>query len=97
MNGSVKLAKQFACSLSIPASVEVVVFPPYPYLTSFLGATFGIGAQNVRDWREGEPRAQTGEVACDMLVDLQVPFVLVGHSERRQLFGETDAVHSECD
>jgi triosephosphate isomerase len=75
--------------------VEVVICPPFTALRSIqtlLEAdrlAYGLGAQNVH-W---EPKgAFTGEVSPGMLSALKCQYVIVGHSERRQLFGETDEV-----
>jgi len=71
--------------------VETVVFPPFPYLekvSSLLkGTVIGLGAQNMF-WEE--KGAYTGEVSPLMLVDVGCRYVILGHSERRQYFGETD-------
>ncbi len=71
--------------------VDVVLCPPYPYLSCVAsqcrGAELILGAQNV--WCEPEG-AYTGEVSARMLADFQVRYVIVGHSERRRLMGETD-------
>jgi len=73
--------------------VDVVVCPPTPYLqlsqSLLQDSTVTLGAQNVHDQPGG---AFTGEVAVSMLMDFGVRFVITGHSERRQLFGETDEV-----
>jgi triosephosphate isomerase len=72
--------------------VDVVVGPPYTSLAAATAATRGsavrICAQNVHEAQSG---AFTGEVSIPMLADLGVSGSIIGHSERRQLFGETDA------
>jgi triosephosphate isomerase (TIM) len=75
--------------------VDVVVCPPFTALRSAQTVIetdhlpIALGAQNVHFEEEG---AFTGEVAPGMLEKLSVAYVIVGHSERRQLFGETDEV-----
>ncbi len=72
--------------------VDVAVCPPFVYLDAVANRVYGhrlaVGAQNVCDHPEG---AYTGEISAGMLVDVGCHFVIVGHSERRQWFGETDA------
>jgi triosephosphate isomerase len=78
------------------ASVDVAVCPPYPYLSAVGAAVSGsgvdLGAQNV--WFE-KPGAFTGEVAVDMLLDVGCRWAILGHSERRQILGETDGLISK--
>jgi triosephosphate isomerase len=74
------------------AEVEVVVCPPFTALAAAVeaarGSAIGVGAQDCFWEKEG---AFTGQVAVPMIADLGASHVIVGHSERRQLFGETDA------
>jgi len=73
--------------------VEVVICPPFTTLRSIETLIdsdrldYGLGAQNVHSEEKG---AFTGEVSPAMLEALKVRYVIVGHSERRELFGETD-------
>ena len=76
------------------AAVDVVIAPPYvslPKASDFLhsNAAIDLAAQNM----SAEPAgAYTGEISAAMLLDLKTTFVILGHSERRALFGETDEV-----
>ena len=73
------------------AECEVVVCPPAVCLAAaaeaLKGSKIKLGAQNVHWARSG---AFTGEISADMLKALDVEYVILGHSERRQYFGETD-------
>ena len=73
------------------ATPEVIVFPPFPYLeramTLLEGTGIKVGAQNVGVESKG---AFTGEVSPSMVRSLGCEYVMVGHSERRTLFGESD-------
>lgn len=73
--------------------VKLVVFPPSVYLLQvqqlLLGSPVGLGAQNVSEQPKGP---FTGEIATSMLRDVGCEYVLAGHSERRQHYGETDEI-----
>ena len=80
--------------LTDKSDVEVVIIPPFTAIakvTEALGASENIkvGAQNMH-WEKGG--AFTGEISAAMLRDLFVRYVVLGHSERRQLLGETDEI-----
>ena len=73
------------------ASCEVIICVPYTNLETALDATSGtnikVGAENCHWAKSG---AFTGEISADMLKEMNVEYVIIGHSERRQYFGETD-------
>lgn len=72
--------------------VEIIVAPPFTALTTAAEAArntaVGIAAQNMSAEKEG---AFTGEISAAMLKDAGAEYVILGHSERRKLYGETDA------
>jgi triosephosphate isomerase len=80
-----------AAAEDVLARVDVVVCPPYPYLAQvrehLADTAIAWGAQNLALTASG---AFTGEVSASMLADLGCRWAIVGHSERRALFGETD-------
>ena len=73
------------------AKCEVVICPPFVDLhaakAAIAGSSIKLGAQNCH-WKESG--AFTGEISADMLVETGCEYVIIGHSERRQYFGETD-------
>ncbi len=75
----------------VRGDVKIIICPPFPYLLSLksqLGKTsrIEVGAQNCSEHASG---AYTGEVAAGMLKSMEIPYVIIGHSERRQYFYES--------
>ena len=94
MNASKVMLNELLAGITAnaPQQTDVVVFPPAPYLLAaadkLQGSSVKFGGQNLNANDSG---AYTGEVSASMLVDCGCEAVLVGHSERRTLFAETDA------
>ena len=85
-----KYASELAAAAK-DAKVKVMIAPTYVCLPAVVEAVKGsniiVAAQNVNDHEKG---AYTGEISCDMLKDIGVNTVILGHSERRQYYGETN-------
>ena len=104
MHGNTETASHLAAQLvaqwndrpAAERSAEMVLFPPSVHLSLVTAAVAGsgiaVGAQNMSQHVSG---AHTGEISGDMLVDQGCDYVLVGHSERRALFGETSDTVAE--
>jgi triosephosphate isomerase len=86
------LVKDIAFNVGQRSDVDVLVCPPFTALesaaTALEGSVLKLGAQNMHPEASG---AFTGEISAGMLRSLFVTHVILGHSERRELFGETDA------
>jgi triosephosphate isomerase len=93
---SLSLVQSLVESLRGVSDVDIAVCPPAVYLGELgkaLHATnIGLGAQNVNSKSEG---AYTGEISCSMLKDVGCRYVILGHSERRAIYGETDSIVNE--
>ena len=96
MNGSsaanAELVAGIVAGVPEGSGFSLLVCPPYPYLAAVAaqvaGSAVDCGAQNVSEHEKG---AFTGEVAPGMLSDIGCKFAIVGHSERRALYGESSA------
>lgn len=91
LSDGVELAKAVSEVESTGSNVIVVICPPFTHIKSIKDAVFGrgisIGAQNIH-WENGG--AFTGEISANTLKELKCEYVIIGHSERRQYFGEND-------
>jgi len=91
--GSIKLLLDgIKRTLGTVSKAEVVVCPPFVYLSEvraqLAGTAVSIGSQNVSEHESG---AYTGEISTSMLQEFQCDYAIVGHSERRTVYGEDDA------
>ncbi|MEN3353387.1 MAG: triosephosphate isomerase, partial [Betaproteobacteria bacterium] len=100
MNGNLAtnkpLLQALVPALARVAGVKCAICAPFPYLAQvqqlLSGTGLAWGAQNISQFDAG---AYTGEVSGAMLVDFGCRYVIVGHSERRTLFGETNETVAE--
>jgi len=100
MNGSIQsnqsLLESLKQNVGSVQNAEVVICPPFVYLQQVRqlleGSRMSWGAQNLS---QQEPGAFTGEVAASMLVDFDCKYVIVGHSERRSIYAESDILVAE--
>jgi triosephosphate isomerase (TIM) len=89
---AVSFAEDFVSGLAgVPAERELLLFPPFTAIAALAdrcrGTRVGVGGQNLHPEPEG---AFTGEISARMLLEAGASHVLIGHSERRQHFGESD-------
>ena len=95
MNGSRQMTRDLAAAVAAGArdidAVDIVLCPPAAYLADAVAALGDtLVATGAQDCSEFESGAYTGEIAALMIKDCGGAWVIVGHSERRQLFGDTD-------
>jgi len=92
LDGSQPLVRDIVAGLGDVAGARVLLCPPFVYLRSVAewldGAGVALGAQDVSE--RPDAGAFTGEISAAMLADVGCSHVIVGHSERRALFGDTD-------
>jgi len=95
MNGTIRETDELIAGLKplLPANMtsQVILCPPFTSLLTasqlVAGSPIGLGAQNMSEHEKG---AFTGEVSAEMLLTVGATFVILGHSERRQFYAETD-------
>ncbi len=101
MNCTFQEAEELALEIAedideLDIKCEVVICPPAPYLEMASDiadeSKLQVGAQNISQYEGG---AYTGEIAAPMLASMEIPFCIIGHSERRKYFGEDNAVLAE--
>lgn len=95
MNGTQESAEKLLMLIeNYNGAAEIAVFPSFPHLFLCMNFDTPFGGQNCCAHQEG---AYTGEVSAAMLKDLGCRYVIIGHSERRQFFGDTnEAVYEKC-
>lgn len=85
----------FMATYEMPSNKTVIIGTPFTHLSTCVAAVdtkkIHVASQNCSQFEKG---AYTGEVAANMIKDLGVEFAIIGHSERRQYFGDTDEVIS---
>ena len=96
MNGSIKSNRQLVDYINGKIyrnpNIEVIICPPFTYLTQILElktSNIKIGAQNISESQNG---AFTGEISGSMLQDINIDYVIIGHSERRQMYNDTNTI-----
>nr|VFJ67537.1 MAG: triosephosphate isomerase [Candidatus Kentron sp. FW] len=97
MNGTIDSAKslvtEIKAGLGQVKNTELAICPPFVYIPTVAsiieGTDIALGAQNLA---KEDPGAFTGEIAAPMLTDIGCTYVIVGHSERRAYYGETDSL-----
>jgi len=90
MNGSLELVTQLSDAINSVKTneIDVVLFPPFPLVSALVEKGVTAGCQTLS---ENSPGAFTGEVDAQLIKDLGAKYVLVGHSERRSIYNESNA------
>jgi len=95
LNEGIELAKA-VCNSDIPSNVKVILGTPFIHLTEVVkitkGSSVSVAAQNCSDKPSG---AYTGEVSAEMIKSTGAEYVIIGHSERRTYYGETNELLAE--
>ncbi|MDY0254727.1 MAG: triose-phosphate isomerase [Tenuifilaceae bacterium] len=94
LEDGLKLATQVnELSQSLPQDVELIIAPPFTHLhtiaSKLQGGKVKVSSQNCAAWDKG---AYTGEISVDMIASTGASYVIIGHSERREYFGETSEI-----
>ena len=94
MNGSLELVEQMSEAINSVKSqeIDIALFPPFPLISALIASGVSTGAQTVS---ENKPGAFTGEVDAQLIKDLGAEYVLVGHSERRSIYNESNNTVAE--
>ncbi len=91
LESSVQLAKEIVAGSDADVPVDVAICPPSVYLSAtsaaLQGSSVGLGAQNIYHESAG---AFTGEISAEMVLDIGCRYVILGHSERRNILGESN-------
>lgn len=92
-NEAQKLTQELIKNLATNQHVDVIICPPSPFLQplqkQLAPSNISIGAQNINNNEKG---AYTGEISAEMLTSINCEYVIIGHSERRNFYGEIDAI-----
>lgn len=79
-----------------PSGVEMIIHPPFVYIAKFTeqlnNSNISLGAQNCSSYTSG---AYTGEISAEMIASCGAQYVIIGHSERRSMFGDTNDIIAE--
>ena len=93
LNGSFSFSRDYIKNIDLVESNKIdnclIICPPIPYINEIKSKSFFLGAQNCSEKLEG---AYTGEISVKMLRDIGCAFCIIGHSERRNSFNDTDEI-----